>query len=220
MSFTAAIFDMDGLLLDSERTIMQAWIDSARALQIALHADDYVQVVGHAEAEANARLAALLGGHEAFGQVQQAAQARLAPEAGLVFPLKPGALALLQALQQRGVPCALASSTRVAEVRRRLAAAGIAPFFRAVAGGDEVLRGKPDPAVYRLAAQRAGIDPLRALAFEDSDHGCVAARAAGLQVVVVPDLKTPDAALSLMHLASLELALPHLDDWFQSTSSR
>jgi len=52
MSFTAAIFDMDGLLLDSERTIMQAWIDSARALQIALHADDYVQVVGHAEAEA------------------------------------------------------------------------------------------------------------------------------------------------------------------------
>lgn len=212
--FTAAIFDMDGLLLDSERTIMNAWVDSAQALQLALSATDYVSVVGRAESEANLRLTELLGSAAAFTSVQRDAHARLAPETGLVFPLKPGALALLQALQHRGVPCALASSTRIAEVRRRLAATGIAPFFRAVAGGDEVPRGKPDPAVYRLAAQRAGIDPHTALAFEDSDHGCAAARAAGLQVVVVPDLKTPDAALSLMHLLSLQDALPHLDTWF------
>jgi beta-phosphoglucomutase-like phosphatase (HAD superfamily) len=108
----------------------------------------------------------------------------------------------------------VASSTQVAEVRRRLAVAGIDGFFRAVAGGDEVPRGKPDPAVYLLAAQRAGLDPHSSLAFEDSDHGSAAARAAGLQVVTVPDLKTPDAASSLQQLASLADALQHLDDWF------
>lgn len=212
--FTAAIFDMDGLLLDSERAIMNAWVSSAASLQLSLREADYLQVVGHAAAEANARLTELLGGADAFARVQREAHAKLSPAAGVVFPLKPGARAVLESLAQRGVPCAVASSTHAAEVKRRLAAAGMASFFRAVAGGDEVPRGKPDPAVYRLAAQRAGIDPHTALAFEDSDHGATAARAAGLQVVVVPDLKTPDEALSLMHLGSLSDALPHLDRWF------
>lgn len=212
--FTAAIFDMDGLLLDSERAIMNAWVSSAAALQLTLREADYLEVVGRSAAEANARLTELLGSREAFAHVQREAQARLSPQAGVVFPLKPGALRLLQSLARRRVPCAVASSTQVAEVARRLDAAGVAPFFRAVAGGDEVPRGKPDPAVYRLAADRAGIDPQRALAFEDSDHGATAARAAGLQVIVVPDLKTPDAALSWRQLQSLEDAQAHLDDWF------
>jgi HAD superfamily hydrolase (TIGR01509 family) len=212
--FTAAIFDMDGLLLDSERTIMQAWLASARALDVLLHEADYIGVIGLAHAESTARLTALLGNTHDYERVQRDAARRLAPEAGTVFALKPGAMVLLQALRQRGVPCAVASSTQVAEVRRRLAVAGIDGFFRAVAGGDEVPRGKPDPAVYLLAAQRAGLDPHSSLAFEDSDHGSAAARAAGLQVVTVPDLKTPDAASSLQQLASLADALQHLDDWF------
>lgn len=212
--FTAAIFDMDGLLLDSERTIMQAWLASARALDVLLHEADYIGVIGLAHAESTARLTALLGSTQAYERVQRDAARRLAPEAGTVFALKPGAMVLLQALRQRGVPCAVASSTQVAEVRRRLAVAGIDGFFRAVAGGDEVPRGKPDPAVYLLAAQRAGLDPHSSLAFEDSDHGSAAARAAGLQVVTVPDLKTPDAASSLQQLASLADALQHLDAWF------
>lgn len=214
--FTAAIFDMDGLLLDSERTIMQAWLASAQALRLVLHEADYLGVVGLAHAESTARLTALLGSVQAYERVQHDAARRLSPEAGVVFALKPGAMLLLQALRQRGVPCAVASSTQVAEVQRRLAVAGIASFFRAVAGGDEVPRGKPDPAVYRLAAQRAGIDPHTALAFEDSDHGSAAARAAGLRVVTVPDLKTPDAATSLMQLRSLADALAHVDAWFPS----
>ncbi|MFJ1260795.1 hypothetical protein [Cupriavidus sp. CuC1] len=73
--FTAAIFDMDGLLIDSERAIMQAWIGAARALGIALAASDYVQVIGKAAPESNALLVSLVGDERAFRQVQAMAGA-------------------------------------------------------------------------------------------------------------------------------------------------
>jgi HAD superfamily hydrolase (TIGR01509 family) len=135
-----------------------------------------------------------------------------------VFPLKPGALQLLALLRQRGVPCAVASSTYVEEVRRRLAQVGVLDFFQALAGGDEVLRSKPDPAVYLLAASRLGVAPAQCLAFEDSDHGARAAHVAGLRVVLVPDLKAHEFASAYLHLASLADAMTHVDRWFSDSA--
>jgi beta-phosphoglucomutase-like phosphatase (HAD superfamily) len=134
----------------------------------------------------------------------------------VVFPLKPGALELLRLLRQRGVPCAVASSTYADEVRRRLTTVGVLDFFQVVAGGDEVARSKPDPAVYLLAAARLGVQPVRCLAFEDSDHGAAAAHQAGLRVVVVPDLRAHEFASAYMKLSSLEDAIAHIDRWFSA----
>jgi beta-phosphoglucomutase-like phosphatase (HAD superfamily) len=212
--FTAAIFDMDGLLLDSERIIMQAWLSSAQEERLVLSAPDFLQVVGCGAEESRARLSELLGGHGRFQQVRDRARAKLCTQPGVVFPLKPGALRLLALLRQRGVPCAVASSTFVDEVRCRLEKVGVLDFFQAVAGGDEVPRSKPDPAVYLLAAERLGVPPLRCLAFEDSDHGARAAHEAGLRVVVVPDLKAHGFDSAYMQLSSLEDAVAHLDRWF------
>jgi beta-phosphoglucomutase-like phosphatase (HAD superfamily) len=111
----------------------------------------------------------------------------------------------------------VASSTYVHEVRRRLAKVGVLDFFQAVAGGDEVSRSKPDPAVYLLAADRLGVPPVRCLAFEDSDHGAKAAHEAGLRVVMVPDLKAYDFASAYMKLSSLEDAMAHIDRWFSDS---
>jgi HAD superfamily hydrolase (TIGR01509 family) len=146
--------------------------------------------------------------------VRDRVRSKLGARAGVVFPLKPGALALLQQLRARAVPCAVASSTSVPEVRRRLAQVGVLELFQAVAGGDEVARSKPDPAVYLLAAERLGVAPERCLAFEDSDHGARAAHAAGLAVVMVPDLKSHDFGPAYMNLVSLEDAMTHIDQWF------
>jgi HAD superfamily hydrolase (TIGR01509 family) len=212
--FTAAIFDMDGLLLDSERVIMRAWMESAQEQGLSLSQADFLLVVGYGSEESRARLSTLLGGQRSFQLVLDRARAKLGAAAGVVFPLKPGALALLQQLRQRGVPCAVASSTHVQEARRRLAQVGVLEFFQAVAGGDEVPRSKPDPAVYLLAADRLGVAPKCCLAFEDSDHGASAAHAAGLRVVMVPDLKSHDFGLAYMNLYSLEDAMPHIDHWF------
>jgi HAD superfamily hydrolase (TIGR01509 family) len=212
--FTAAIFDMDGLLLDSERVIMRAWLASAQEAGLALSEPDFLLVVGSGAEESRARLSGLLGGHDSFQSVRDRVRARLAAESGVVFPLKPGALQLLALLRQRGVPCAVASSTYVDEVRRRLAMVGVLDFFQAVAGGDEVSRSKPDPAIYLLAADRLGVPPAQCLAFEDTDHGATAAHAAGLRVVVVPDLRAHECGAAYMTLASLEEAVGFVDRWF------
>lgn len=90
-------------------------------------------------------------------------------------------------------------------------------FIAAIAGGDEAPRGKPDPAVYQLAARRIGAPAPDCLAFEDSDHGMATAAAAGMRVAPVPDLKLPtpqSAAQCFMSLASLEHAVAHVDTWF------
>ena len=218
--FTAAIFDMDGLLLDSERVIMQAWLASARELRLVLSEPDFLQVVGCGAQESRERLSKLLGGVASFQLVRDRARAKLAGQPGLVFPLKPGALRLLGLLRARGVPCAVASSTFVDEVRCRLAKVGVLDYFQALAGGDEVSRSKPDPAVYLLAAERLGVLPLRCLAFEDSDHGARAAHGAGLRVVMVPDLKAREFDAAYMQLSSLEEAVAHLDRWFSAAVAR
>lgn len=193
---------------------MQAWMDSAQEQGLALSRADFLQVVGRGIVESHARLSTLLGGEASFRPVLERARARLSAASGVVFPLKPGAMALLRLLRARGVPCAVASSTYLHEVRRRLAQVGVLDFFQAIAGGDEVARSKPDPAVYLLAAERLSVAPQCCLAFEDSDHGARAAHAAGIAVVMVPDLKQHEFAAAYMNLLSLEDAMTHIDHWF------
>jgi len=216
--FTAAIFDMDGLLIDSERAFMEAWIGAARRLSLALSPEDYAAVIGLTDAESDAVLSELLGGATAFAAVRAEVHhywaARPDPAE---FALMPGAHEVLSALREAGVPCAVASSTGAADVRARLGRAGLLSHFTVLASGDEVPRGKPDPAVYRLALQRIGLPPHACVAFEDSAHGACAALDAGLQVVLVPGLRAPPPALrerSLRIFDSLADAIVYLPAWF------
>jgi len=217
--FTAAIFDMDGLLVDSERATLRAWTEAALALGVVLRESDYLQVVGKAAQDSHAILQAHLGGVAPFEQAMVAVRAALEEGEGkeLLFPLKPGAASLLAQLQAAGIPCAVASSSRTDEIAQRLARVGVLAHFAAVAGGNEVLRGKPEPALYLLAAQRLGVAPAQCLAFEDSHNGACAALAAGMGLVVVPDLLQPApevAQACLAVLGSLEDALPQVPLWF------
>ncbi|QRR10872.1 HAD family phosphatase [Burkholderia sp. MS455] len=218
MTFSAALFDMDGLLVDSERTIMNTWIDVSSAHGVVLTATDYLQIVGRSFAEGQVILARLIGNPDTFDAVRIRVREQLAsPEPHPKFPLKPGAFALLDTLAQAGIPCAVASSSACDVIRARLDAVGVLPFFRAIAGGDEVARGKPDPAVYRLAAERLGVPAHTCVAFEDSDFGAQSAASAGASVVTVPDLKAPTpeiVALSLHVLASLDDAVALVPSWF------
>lgn len=217
-AYTAAVFDMDGLLIDSERAIMRAWCEAAAAYGRALAPVDYAQVIGRAAPESDRILAALLGGREAFEAVREHAVARLAHDhAEQAFALKHGAAELLARLHARGVRCAVASSSSVHEIEHRLGRVGVRLLFESVSGGDEVPRGKPDPALYRLAASRLGVPAHRCLAFEDSENGVRAALAAGLGVVAVPDLRPLPAEVTARCrrvLDSLADALDVVPAWF------
>lgn len=211
--FQAAIFDMDGLLIDSERAIMRAWIDVTNAAGMPLTEADYLPLVGSSRQHCYDFLHALLGSHAAFEAAMGQVQARLLNAS---FPLKAGVIDLLDELARQSIPCGVASSSEISEVRRRLAAAGILAYFPVLAGGDEVSCGKPDPAVYLLAAQRLGQEPANCLAFEDSLNGIRAARAAQMNVVVVPDLVAPDIAAAYAVLPTLGHGLTCLATWFNS----
>jgi len=220
--FAAAIFDMDGLLIDSERPIMAAWIEAARTLDIELSHAQYLQCVGLAMVESKQILAALLGGAAAYQhaatQVTAALQLQRADgDLRPLFPIKPGAAELLTALRGRDTRCAVASSSTSGQIQACLGSLDVLHHFEAFAGGDEVARAKPDPALYLLAAERLGVDPAECVAFEDSENGAKAALAAGLRVIIVPDLKHPPESIigQAFHvLDSLHDAMAHVPLWF------
>ena len=217
-AYTAAVFDMDGLLLDSERPVREAWLQVAAEFGAPLTSAAYLDLIGLNHRESALRLRAIFGDETRLADAGRRADALLQGRFGArPFDVKPGARRLLAGLQAARIPCAVASSTHHAEIRRRLARAGLVEFFAALCGGDEVARGKPAPEIYWLAVERLGVAPATTLAFEDSGHGALAAIDAGLGVVVVPDLKPPEAAWSARSVAvldSLDDVGAHSRAWF------
>jgi HAD superfamily hydrolase (TIGR01509 family) len=215
-AFAAAVFDMDGLLLDSERPVRDAWLGAAAALGVPLTEADYLGLVGLNHADSHARLLALFH-DDAARLVAAAAHATATLKAGAAFEVKSGARRLLCSLREARIPCAVASSTHRDEVHRRLRRAGLLDHFSVICGGNEVQRGKPHPDLYRPALERLNAAPNTSIAFEDSSHGVRAALAAGLATVAVPDLKAPEPEwLARCHavLPSLDAACDHCPEWF------
>ncbi|WP_180735296.1 HAD family phosphatase [Paraburkholderia sp. PGU19] len=216
--FSAAIFDMDGLLIDSERAIMNTWITVGHELGVHIRPIDYAEIIGRSLPECHAMLARMFAAKQVFQEALTRVRQRLhSPTSPPVFPLKIGVHGLLTVLVNAGIPCAVASSSSGQEIRSRLARVGVLDFFNAIAGGDEVARGKPDPAVYELAASRLGKSPGNCLAFEDSENGVLSAHRAGIQVVAVPDMKQPSVeviGVSLTILENLDRAIECVPAWF------
>lgn len=186
----AAIFDMDGLLIDSERVIMQGCIQAAASIGITYTQAEYVELVGRIWSDSTRLMTQQLGSEENFQQVMQGLNAYL-DACNHVFPLKSGAQTLLQFYQAQGIICSVASSSPMPHITHRLTHTGVLDYFSHVTSGQEVTRGKPHPDIYLLALQKLGLQADECIAFEDSELGAQAAIAAGLRVVVVPDLRQP-----------------------------
>ena len=190
----AVIFDVDGLLLDSEAVYRQSWTEAAASQRFVLSHERYATFIGQRIAWCEEQLAALAGpdfnliAFRAAWRVGWRAIARhgVAP--------KPGARELVAALRAHGVPCGLATSSARPEAELSLAA--WISDFDAVATGDQVVNGKPAPDIYLLAASRLGIAPERCLALEDSANGARSALAAGMRLIIVPDLVQPPAEVA------------------------
>ncbi len=204
---------MDGLLIDSERIIMQACIAAANAHGICYTQAQFVDLIGRNLTDSTRVMTAQLGGEENFTKVAQSADEILAQREDF-YPLRPGVSEILSFFKANHIPCGVASSSYQPVIQRRLNKAGVLNQFLHITSGDEVARGKPNPDIYLLAIQRLGVAAQDCIAFEDSELGAQAAIAAGLNVVVVPDLKQPSEFVqenAFMIVDSLHEALEKID---------
>jgi HAD superfamily hydrolase (TIGR01509 family) len=206
--FKAAIFDMDGLLIDSERIIMQACIAAAQQVGITYTRAEYVELIGRAGPDSTRIMIEQLNGINNFNQVMQGLDALLA-ERNNTFPLKHGASELLKHYQANNIICSVASSSAQNHIRHRLTQVGVLDYFSHITSGQEVTHGKPNPDIYLLAVKKLGLKVEECIAFEDSETGARAAIAAGLKVVVVPDLKQPSEFV----VQNSHLTIESLNDW-------
>lgn len=194
MGVRAVIFDMDGLMFDSERLAHEAWRDALAAHGYALDEAVYLRAVGRTVDEAKAVFVEAFGPDVPIAEIEADKARRLRELLDPAPPLKPGLLALLDELDRLGLLTAVASATATAEVRRRLTVAGLDARFDVVVGGDEVGAGKPAPDLFLRAAERLGADPAECVVLEDSEAGVKAAAAADMTPVMVPDLVPPSPA--------------------------
>ncbi len=202
----AVLFDMDGVIFDSERAVLAVWREIAGELGLDGIGEVFIQCVGtnKRRTEEIFRAAYPALDFAAFDkEVRRRFRARYD---GGRLPVKPGTEQILRALRERGVPLALASSTDSAVVRRELAEAGLLSYFDAVIGGDQVHVSKPDPEIFLLAAGALGAEPGDCYVLEDSFNGIRAARAAGMHPVMVPDMLPPDGEMERL----AEVILPDL----------
>jgi HAD superfamily hydrolase (TIGR01509 family) len=190
----AVIFDMDGLMIDSERVSIACWSQAAQELGLPFPEGFWLRMVGLGDRDCERLLLQRVTAEQVaalFARCHDLYEART--QQGL--PLRPGILEILQLLHDHGIARAVATSTRQPRASRKLAAAGLLPFFEVVVTSSDVAHPKPAPDIYLLAAQKLGKDPARCLALEDSPAGIRAAVGAGMTAIQVPDLVHPDEEL-------------------------
>ena len=193
-AMAAVLFDMDGLLLDTERLCLAVWLDAALQIGAPIVRTVPLACIGLSEKATRAKVLELCGPDYPYDAVHARFRELFAERVtrdGIAH--RPGLLALLDLLAGRGLPLAVATSTRRSSAERSLERAGIRSRFKALACGDEVRRGKPAPDVFLLAAERLGAAPGACVGFEDSAAGLRSLAAAGIRSVFVKDLVDPPA---------------------------
>jgi len=201
----AVIFDMDGLMFDTEKVYYQAGQETAAALGMPYSWAVYEQMVGASDQEYQQRMRALYPDHESLEQFFSASAKRL-EELLLNGPVakKAGLLEVLHYLEKQDIPAVVASSTRREIVDHLLERLEVAAYFKAVVGGDEVPTAKPAPDIFQKAFLKTGVaDKEKVLILEDSKNGLQAATRANIPALLIPDLLAPDAEMKEKALAVL-----------------
>lgn len=206
-TFKAAIFDMDGLILDSERTVLNIWekigekygFENIRAYGISVIGknkkatiDEFERVYGESGVPYEKELRAVYNEMAQKGEV----------------PLKPNTLELLNAMKSAGMKIAIASSSTREEITSQLGPLGALELFDAIVSGDQVTRSKPDPEIFLKACDALNVKPEESLGLEDSYNGVRSCKASGLYTIMVPDLIAPNDEMKEL----ADIILPSLKD--------
>jgi HAD superfamily hydrolase (TIGR01509 family) len=203
----AVIFDLDGLMLDTEPVYQLTWQQACSEQGYLLTDEGYAPLIGIPTVDAEVLLAREFGpgfSVAAFAERWPVLWREHVTKKGL--ERKEGLEQVLDLLTANAIPWAIATSSVREDVSLCLEATGLAGRAQAMVTGDEVARGKPAPDIYLEAARRLAVDPGVCIALEDSNAGARAAVAAGMTTIVVPDLVAPEAEVA----ASVHAVVPSL----------
>lgn len=186
------IFDMDGVILDTEQLVRRCWHEIAPRYGLENIDEVFLSTVGTTRVRTCEILRETYGADFPAEEFNRAASRQYHAIDDLEgVPVKPGARELITWAKNTGYSVGLASSTRQAIVEEELRQKELLPYFDFVLGGDRIARSKPFPDIYETAYRSMQADPASTFAIEDSYNGIRSAHAAGLQPIMVPDLLPP-----------------------------
>ncbi|XEO94851.1 HAD family hydrolase [Latilactobacillus sakei] len=205
MQTRGIIFDMDGLLVDSEKVYYQANQLAAQKMGFEVTAEDHQAILGTTDTYLRQYFLQKLGSPELVKQfidLSYKTVDEIIQDQGVA--VKPGLVELLDYCDERGINRVIASSNFRTMVEDFMQSTGLKPRFNQIVSGDEVTHGKPHPEIFLKALDKLAIPAPSALVLEDSPNGILAASKADIPVIMVPDLIAPTAVTKQQTLATVD----------------
>ena len=187
----AIVFDMDGLLIDTETVIFRAMQLASEGIGAELPLTVFQRMVGLQDAASDLIVVEHFGQGFDLDAWSKAVRVHAKAQMAAGVALKAGEVEILDQLQKAGLPCAIATSSSLASVQRNLGPHGLVERFGALVTRDLQTRGKPHPEPYLKAAEMLGVAASDCLALEDSHNGVRSASSAGMMTIMVPDMLDP-----------------------------
>lgn len=210
------VFDMDGLMFDSERIVQLSWDQAGERMGLGKLGHNIYHTLGFNREKRKEYFKEKYGEDfpfEKFQELYRQCYQDYVQAKGL--PAKPGLGEILEFLREKKIPMAVATSSSEEHARGNLEREGILQYFQAVITGNMVSKGKPYPEIYQKACKALGLAPERVLALEDSYSGLRAAHAAGMITVMVPDLLKDSSCVEEILDGKMD-SLFEVRDWIAS----
>lgn len=190
----SVLFDMDGLLVDTERIARDAWKYAGEKCGVIITDDFYATLIGIGKDDSEKALIREFGEEFPLDRFKTERYNRMRTLLRDAEILKKGATEILKFVHDKNLPMGLVTSSHHEDVTDRLG--NLTNYFSVIVAREDVVHGKPSPDLYQEALNRLTVDPDESIVFEDSPVGMEAAQRAGLDVILIPDLVTPGKELS------------------------
>ena len=213
---SAVIFDMDGVIFDSERLVLECWEEIGAKYHLEGMREAFLPCIGTNDVKTREIVLEHYGvdfPYDEFRRESSLLYHSIVDQGGL--PVKVGVQELLSYLTENDILIAVASSTRLEVVTQELKQAGLYDCFSVVMGGDQLKRSKPEPDIYLMTCEKLGTRPANAYAIEDSYNGIRSAYSAGMKPIMVPDMLPPTEEMRQKSVIVLDNLL-QVKDWFMS----
>lgn len=192
MQYQAVVFDMDGVIFDTERLVIEFWKEVAKKHNIPNVEHTCIQCLGTNRVRTREIFLENYGADFPFDPYRaEVTELFNTHYKGVPLPTKPGVRELLSYLQEQNIQVGLASSTAQHLVRDEIGTAGLLPYFQTLVCGDMVEHSKPAPDIFLKACEILNADPTKSIAIEDSFNGIRSAHCAGMTPIMVPDQVQP-----------------------------